>query len=76
MGFPGGSGGEKSTCNAGERGSILGSGRHPGEENGFPLQCSWLENSVDRGTWQGTVHGVAEPGTTEQLTFSTLQQFR
>ena len=54
-------------------GSIPGSGRSPGEENGYPLQCSWLENSMDRGTWQGTIHGVAESGTNEQLTLSTLQ---
>ena len=41
-------------------GSIPGSGRSPGEGNGNPLQCSYLENSTDRGTWQATVHGVAK----------------
>ena len=47
---------------------IPGLGRSPGEGNGNPLQYSSLENPVDRGTWQATVHGVAESGTTEQLT--------
>ena len=41
MGFPGSSAGEESTCNAGDPGSILGSGRYPGEEIGYPLQYSW-----------------------------------
>ena len=41
------------------RGSTPGSGRSPGEENGNPLQYSCLENLMDRGTWQATVHGVA-----------------
>ena len=38
---------------------IPGSGRSPGEGNGNPLQCSCRENPMDRGAWQGTVHGVA-----------------
>ena len=41
-------------------GSIPGSGRFLGEGNGNPLQYSCLENSMDRGTWQATVHGVAK----------------
>ena len=41
--------GKESTCNAGNMGSIPGSGRSPGEENGNPLQYSCLENSMDRG---------------------------
>ena len=49
--FPGGSGGKGSACNAGDPGSILGSGRSPGEENGNPLQYSCLDNSMGRGTW-------------------------
>ena len=49
--------------NAGETGSILGSGRSPGEGNGNPLQYSCLENPVDRGAWWATVHGVAESQT-------------
>ena len=44
MGFPGGSGGKESTCNAGDLGSIPGSGRSPGEGHGNPLQYSCLEN--------------------------------
>ena len=48
-------------------GSIIGSGRSPGEENGNPLQYSCLENPMDRGTWQATVHAVTESDTTEQL---------
>ena len=48
--FPGG---KESTCNVREPGSIPGSGRSPEEENGNPLQYSCLENSMDRGAWQG-----------------------
>ena len=51
-------------------GSISGSGRPPGERNGNPLQYSCLENSMDRGAWQATVHGVTELDMTERL--STL----
>ena len=47
---------------------IPGSGRSPGEGNGNPLQDSCLENSMDRGAWQATVHGVAESDMTEGLT--------
>ena len=60
MGFPGGSGGKESACNAGDLGSIPGLGTSPGEENGYPLQCSCLENSMDRGAWWATVHGVTK----------------
>ena len=42
---------------------IPGSGRSPGEGNGSPLQYSCLENSMDRGAWQATVHGVAKSWT-------------
>ena len=48
-----------SACNAGDLGSIPGSGRSPGERNGNPLQYSCLENPMDRGAWWATVHGVA-----------------
>ena len=47
-------------CNAGDLGSIPGSGRSPGEGNVNPLQYSCLENSMDRGAWGATVHGVAK----------------
>ena len=42
--------------------AILGSGRSPGEENDNPRQCSYLENPMDRGSWQATVHGVVRVG--------------
>ena len=45
-------------ANAGEPGSISGSGRFPGEGNNYPLQYSCLENPMDRGAWQATVPGV------------------
>ena len=57
MGFPGGSDGKESACNAGDPGSIPGLGRPLGEENSNPLQYSCLENSMDIGAWQATVHG-------------------
>ena len=47
-------------ANAGDTGLIPGLGRFPGEGNGNPLQCSCLENPIDRETWQSTVHGVIE----------------
>ena len=48
-GFPGGLAGKESACKAGDPGSIVGSGRAPGEGNGHLLQYSCLENSMDRG---------------------------
>ena len=60
-GFPGGS--EVATCNVGDLGSILGSGRSPGEGNGSPLQYSCLENPMDGGAWWATVHEVAKSQT-------------
>ena len=47
---------------AGDAGLIPGSGRFPGGGNGNPLQCSCLENPMDRGAWRATVHGVANSG--------------
>ena len=60
MGFPGGSYDKESAWNAGDWGLIPGSGRSPGEGNGKPLQYSCLENSMNRGAWQATVHGVTK----------------
>ena len=51
------------TGDSGDAGSIPGSGRFPGEENGNPLQYSSLENSIDRGAWPTTVHRVAKSRT-------------
>ena len=50
-------------ANAGDLGSVPGSGRSPGERNGYPLQYSSLENSMDRGAWRATVHGVVKSRT-------------
>ena len=58
-GFPHSSVGRESACNAGDLASIPGLGRTPGEGNSNPLQYSCLENPMDRGAWQTTVHGVA-----------------
>ena len=58
-----GSDGKKSACNAEDLGLIPGLGRFPGEGNGNPLQYSCLENPMNRGAWQGTVHGVAKSWT-------------
>ena len=63
MGFPGGAAGKASACNAGDLGSVFGSGRSPGEGNGNPIQCSRLEKSMDRGAWWATVHGVTKSQT-------------
>ena len=53
-------GDKESTRNAGDLGLIPRSGRSPGEGNGYQFQHSCLENSMDRGAWQATVHGVAK----------------
>ena len=56
----GGSDRKESACNARDPGLISGSGRHPGEGNGNPLQYSCLENPIDRGAWWATVHVVVK----------------
>ena len=61
--FPGGSDGKVSAYNAGDPGSVPGSGRSPGEGNGNPLQYSCLENPMDGGAWWATVQGVAKSRT-------------
>ena len=70
-GFPRGSEIKASAWNAGDLGSIPGSGRSPGEGNDNPLQCSCLENPMEGGTWWATMHGVAKRSdTTVQLHFN------
>ena len=68
LGFLGGSNGKESAHNAGDPGLIPGSGRLSGEGNGYvlygyPLQYSCLENSMDRGASQATVHGITKTRT-------------
>ena len=59
-GLPGGSVVKDPPANLGDSGSIPGSGRSPGEENGYPLQYSSLENYRDRGAWRAAAHRVAK----------------
>ena len=54
--------GKEPACNAGEQGSIPGLGRSSGEGNGNPLQYPHLENLMDTGAWQATVHGITRVG--------------
>ena len=68
----GGSEGKEPTCNSEDPGSIPGSGRSPGEGNGYPLQHSCMENSVDRGAWRTAVMGsqrIRQDQATNTLTF-------
>ena len=76
--FPGGSGSNEFPCNEGDPGSIPVSGRSPGEGNGYPLQYSCLENSMDRGAWWATVHGAMglQRDMTEQLAVSRAVSLR
>ena len=63
MGFPGGTGVKEPACQLGDirdTGSIPGSGRSPGEGSGSSVQCSCLENPMDRGAWQATVYQVTK----------------
>ena len=62
-GFPGGAVVKNPPANAGVSGSILGSGRALGRENGKPLQYSCLGNPMDRGVWWAMVHGVTKSWT-------------
>ena len=59
QGFSGGSDSKESACNAGDPGLIHEWGRSPGGGHGNPLQYSCLENSMGRGAWRATVHGLA-----------------
>ena len=76
-GFPRGTGGKKSTYNAGDlrdTGSMPGSGRSPGGGNGNPLQHSCLRNPIGRGAWWATVHGVTKKSdTTEHLSTQRIK---
>ena len=63
QGLPGGSDGKESACNTGDTGSIPGLGRSPRKGNGYPLQYSCLENSVDREAWWATIYRVAKSQT-------------
>ena len=63
LGFPGGSDGKESSCNAGDLGLIPGLGRSPGIGHGNPLQYSCLESSMDRGPWWATVHWITKSRT-------------
>ena len=73
-GFSSSSVSKLSACNAGYMGSIPGLGRSPGEGNGNPLQYPCLENSMDRGAWQATVHGVTKSWTWLTNTYTHLPQ--
>ena len=72
--FSSSSEGKESACNAGDLGSIPGSGISSGEGNGNPLQYSCLENPMDRGAWEAAVHGVAE-GQTQLSDFTFAFHF-
>ena len=65
MGFPCGSAGKESACNAGDLDLIPGLGRSPGEGKGYSLQYSGLKNSMDF-----ILHGVAQSDTTERLSLT------
>ena len=75
QGFPDGWDSKESARNAGDPGWIPGLGRSPGGGHGNPLQCSCLENSMDRRAWWAAVHGVAKNGhdwVTDTFTFHSL----
>ena len=63
MNFPGGAVVKDPLANAGDKSSIPGSGRSPGEGNGNPLEYSCLRNPMERGAWWAAVHGVAKSRT-------------
>ena len=68
MGFPDGSDGKESACNAADSGLIPGLGRSPGEGNGYPVQCSCLENPHGQRSLAGySPWGYKDPDTTERL---------
>ena len=77
LGFPGGSDRKESAYGVGDQGSVPGSGGSPGEGNGNLIQCSCLENPMDRGAWQATVHRVTKSRTElSNFTFTFTGQER
>ena len=74
MGFPSGSDGKESACNARDMGLIPGSGRSPGVGNGNPLQYSCLSNPMGRGAWKAAVHGVVKRDFTFTFCFHALKK--
>ena len=76
VGFHGVSDVKESACNTRDPGLIPGSGRLPGEGNGYPLQYSYLENPRDGGTWWAAVYGVAQSRTQlKRLSSSSSRTF-
>ena len=76
LGFPGNSNCKESSCNAGDPGLILSSGRSPGEGDGYLLLYSSLENSIDKGAWQTTSPWCPkESDTTEQLMLTVISKY-
>ena len=71
--FPDGSDGKESACNEADPGSVPGLGRFPGEGSDNLLQYSCLENSMDRGDWRATVHGVAKSQTQLRDSHTTIK---
>ena len=77
LGFPSGSDSKESACNLEDLVLISGLRRSPGKGNSYPLQYSCLENVMDRGAWQATVHGVAKSQTRlSDFHFSSLQSLK
>ena len=71
QGFPGGSDGKESTCNAGDPSLIPGLRNSPGKVNSYPLQYSCLGNPMERGAWYATVHGITKSQTQLRLSMHT-----
>ena len=79
MGFPGSSNHKESACNAGDLGLIPGSGRSPGEGNGYPLQYACLENPMDRGSvnsWENNFRKGMEWKVLEMEPISVMKSFQ
>ena len=70
LGFPGGSDGKVSACNAEDPGSVPELGKSPREGNSYPLQYFCLEKSMERGAWGVTVHGVTKSWTQQSTAWN------